>query len=196
MARRLCCLLVAAVLLAGCTQWRYRLGDQLAQLEQAPPTGTPLAEVLETLGPPLRISASPTGYVLAWERWHVRENSLGFSLGALGADFLSVDWGSLRADGEYLLLAFDRERRLASASSSQWDNHRGGGQAVQPLFSFVDVVDAEELVERLSTHRWGASLLQELPEGLNRESSPDTGQGGLEQRGTPPGVGQRTLEMD
>lgn len=189
-------LLLAAALLGGCTQWRYRMGDPVAPLDAAPPVGTPLSEVLDTLGPPLRISATPGGYVLSWERWHVRENSLGISLGLLGAEFVNLDWGVLHADGEFLLLGFDRAHRLSSVSASQWDNRHGGGRAVQPLFSFIDVVEAGALIEPLPTHRWGASLEQGLPQALNRDSSPDAGTSGLEQRGTPPGVGQRTLELD
>jgi len=189
-------LLLAAALLCGCaTQWRYHLGAPLIPLDAPPATGTPLADVLQALGPPLRISAGPTGYIMAWERWRVREDAVGFSLGAVGADFLNIDWGLLRADGEFLLLSFDRDHRMASATSSRWDTRKGGGQALQPLASFIDVVEPAGLIEGLRTHHWGATLLGELPVGLNRNSSPDSGASGIEQRGTPSGIGQRALEM-
>ncbi|MAT93121.1 MAG: hypothetical protein CME59_11030 [Halioglobus sp.] len=188
-------LLAACLILSACTQWRFNLGSPLKKLELPPESVTYLSEVLVMLGPPQRISASDGGYVLAWEHWHVKENALGFSLGLLGADFMSIDVGDMYAKGEFLLATFDREHRLSSVSRSTWDNRGGGGRAVQPFFSFVDVVETGDLVGRLPQHRWGASMLQRLPEALNDGSDPDAGENGLEQRGTPPNVGQRSLEM-
>jgi hypothetical protein len=42
-------------------------------------------------------------------------------------------------------------------------------------------------------HQWGRSLLHPLPHTLNAANDLDTGLHGLEQRGTPTAVGQRTL---
>jgi hypothetical protein len=142
------------------------------------------------------MSASETGYLLAWEHWEVGETNVGFSLGAAGADFLSADWGRMRAKGEFILLTFNRENLLTAAVRSDWDSNRGGGQAIQPFFSFVSVVDADDLVRRMHQHRWGMDILQSSRHALNRNSSPYTGQAGIEQRGTPSGVGQQSLEMD
>jgi len=189
---------LACLLLGGCvTQWHYELGEHMdADATPLPTPGTSLADTLALLGPPHRMSASETGYLLAWEHWRIRETKVGFSLGALGADFLSADWGRMHARGEFLLLTFGRDNLLNSAVRSDWDSDRGGGQAVQPFFGFVSVVDADDLVRRMRQHRWGMSLLQPPAEGLNRESSPYTGQAGIEQRGTPRGIGQQSLEMD
>jgi len=191
-------LLLACLLLGGCiTQWYYDLGEHMdADTVPLPATGSTLAESLALLGPPHRMSASDTGYLLAWEHWHVRETKVGFSLGAAGADFLSADWGRMHARGEFLLLTFDRDNLLTAAVRSDWDSDRGGGQAVQPFFSFVSVVDADDLVRRMDQHRWGMGLLQPAGQALNRDSSPYTGQAGIEQRGTPRGIGQQSLELD
>jgi hypothetical protein len=189
------CSLLACALLAACSQWRYDLGAPLTETA-FPPERTPLAEALTLLGPPLRMTATDNGFVLAWEHWHIRENSVGFRLGALGADFLSADWGEMRIKGEFLLLTFDKQHLLTSASRSQWDNYGGGGKAIQPLFGFVSVVDVEDLTEVMPQHRWGSSLLQRLPGTLNNNSNLDTGQSGLQQRGTPTAAGQQSLEMD
>ncbi len=59
----------------------------------------------------------------------------------------------------------------------------------------MDVVDVDDLLDPMSQHRWGALSLGELPITLNRDSSPDSGASTLEQRGTPTGAGQRSLEM-
>ena len=127
------------------------------------------------------------------------ENELakGVSLGAVGAEFMSADWGEMRVKGNFLLLSFNREHLLTSAARSEWDNYGGGGKGIQPLFGFVSVVDAGDLTHSMPQHRWGGALLQRrLPVALNRDSDPDSGQSGLQQRGTPKAVGQQSLELD
>lgn len=185
----------ACWLLSACSQWRYDLGAPLDNLD-IPPQNTALSEVLQRLGPPLRMSATDSGFVLAWEHWHVREDSVGFSLGALGAEFLSADWGETRIKGEFLLLTFNRQHLLTSATHSTWDNHGGGGKAIQPMFAFISVVDVDDITDIMPQHRWGSSLLQPLPGTLNSGSSLDSGQSGLQQRGTPTAAGQQSLGMD
>jgi len=188
--------LLAQLALAGCTQWHYNLGTPLAgidvpELEE----GSTLSETLAAFGPPQRVSASDIGYILAWEYWRVSENSLGISLGVVGADFLNLDWGAARARGDFLLAIFDRQHRLTSATKANWDSDAGGGQAVQPLISFIDVAEVGDLVQPMPQHVWGAALLRALPQTLNAGSSPDTGRSGIEQRGTPQTMGQRSLEL-
>ena len=191
-------LLVGLLLLVqGCTQWRYDIGQSLADV-QAPDAGQRphLGEVLLQLGPPQRLSSTTNGYVMAWEHWLIREDSIGFSLGFLGADLLSIDWGDAKVSGEFLLLSFDSDHRLVSSDFSSWDGKAGGGSAVQPIFGVVSVVDVDDLTERMPQHDWGRGNLLRLPEAVNAPSAPDLGSGGIEQRGTPTGVGQRSLEMD
>lgn len=194
MSRYVLALLFA--LAQGCSQWHYELGTPLPARENTGlQTGTRLAEVLSALGPPQRISSADPGYLMAWEYWQVRENTLGFSLGAFGADFLSVDWGGARVSGRFLVLTFDRQHRLSAAGFSEWDGHSGGGRAIQPLFGVAEVVEVDDLVRDMPQHTWGASLFQRLPEALNTRNAPGAGDTGLEQRATPSGSGQRALEM-
>ena len=189
--------LALLLVLQGCTQWRYNIGEPLSEVAQPSPDQQPhLREVLLELGPPQRLSATTNGYVMAWEHWTIREDSIGLSLGFLGADFLSVDWGEARVSGEFLLLSFDREHRLLTSDFSTWDSDAGGGSAVQPFIGVVSVVDVDDLTERLPQHDWGRTNLLPLPRAINSPSAPDLGGTGIEQRGTPTGVGQRSLEMD
>ena len=51
----------------------------------------------------------------------------------------------------------------------------------------------QELTAAAPQHRWGMSLLNPLPQTLNAANDIDVGMHGLEQRGTPRAVGQRTL---
>jgi len=189
------CTLLACWLLTACSQWRYDLGTPLPATD-LPQQGMSLAQALDLLGPPQRMSATAAGFVLAWEHWHIREDAIGVSLGALGADFLSADWGEMRVRGEFLLLTFDRQHQSTSATRSHWDNYGGGGKAIQPFLGFISVVDAGDLTGPLPQHNWGSSLLQRLPGTLNMVSNPGSGQSGLQQRGTPTAIGQQSLEMD
>ena len=136
----------------------------------------------------------PDGYVFAYEYWHIVENKVGISLSLAGLDMLSLDWGGARTRGEFLLLSFDREHRLVDSSFVEWDRDAGGGQGIQPLFGVVSVVDVDDLTKHMPQHRWGMFSLKRLPVTLNADSHMDTGQSGLEQRGTPVSVGQRSLE--
>ncbi|MEH6584594.1 MAG: hypothetical protein V7754_21875 [Halioglobus sp.] len=191
------CLLSALVLLGACSQYYYDLGTPLsaAQLPMVDEQRQ-LGGVLAELGPPLRVSSTASGYVLAWEHWDITETKLGISLGFAGAEALSIDWGTARARGEFLLLGFNHDHEMTSATFTEWDNDAGGGKSLQPLGGLIPVVDVDDLLTAMPQHRWGAASLEELPVSLNSDNRPDTGQNGIEQRGTPTAVGQRSLEMD
>lgn len=181
--------------LAGCTQWHFELGQPIAELgNDAPHRGMLLAEVMDRLGPPLHISAASTGYVMAWEYWYIQENSLGLSLGLLGADFLNIDWGAMHASGEYLLISFDRAHTLTSVNRSSWHGEAGAGMALQPFASVLPVVDSGDLRDPLPQHTWGASLQQRLPRSLNRASNLEESNNGLQRRGTTNSLGQHSLD--
>lgn len=183
------------LLLSGCTQWRYELGTRVPHdaLGDAGP-GISLTEVLARLGPPQRISDAGNGYVMAWEFWQIREDTLGLSLGALGTDLLSVDWGNAHMHGEFLLVTFNRQHRMTSNAFARWSNDAGGGQAIQPFLGVVSLVDVEDMVDHMPQHQWGTALLEPLPEAINGKSRPDMGQSGIQRRGTPRGTGQQSLE--
>ncbi len=79
-ASRFCGLLGALLFIAGCSHNSYNLGAQLCECD-LPDPGQALAleHVLAQLGPPLRLSATPTGYVLAWEHWDISETKVGIA---------------------------------------------------------------------------------------------------------------------
>ena len=182
--------------LSGCSRFFYDLGEPLGDARDQAKGLENLAQALYALGPPMRIATMSDGYVLAWEYWQIGERSLGVSLGAVGAEAMSIDWGRAQLSGEFLLLHFDEQHRLLDYAFSRWDESAGGGAALQPSFAGIDVVDVSDLRRPMSQHRWGASSLRSLPFPLNNASGPDSGLSTLEQRGTPKGAGQRTLEWD
>jgi len=132
---------------------------------------------------------------MAWEYWEIKEDAVGFSLGMMGADALSVDWGEMRMSGEFLLVAFDLDRKVTSHALSNWDSRGGTGRSIQPFNGFLSVVDSDDLLEDLAHHDWGGFNLLAMPATLNRASSPTSGQSGFEKRGTPKALGQRALEF-
>lgn len=187
--------LLLALMLCGCTQWRYELGEPLPAREVLPDAhGLTLRTVLEHYGPPQYISATAAGWVMAWEHLTIGEDSVGISLGLLGADFLNADWGEMQTSGEYLLLSFNRQQRVTSTQRSTWDANSGSGMALQPLASVFSLVDSDDLRDTLPQHAWGSSLLQRLPAGLNRRSNLEEGSNGLQRRGTAGSIGQHSLD--
>ncbi|WOJ95367.1 hypothetical protein R0137_08835 [Congregibacter brevis] len=186
-------LLTASLFLGGCTQRFYQFGEALPEGIEEQAQGQNMATVLARLGPPLRFATSNDQLVMAWEAWRVRESALGLSLGWAGADFLNVDWGSAKIQGDFLIMSFDEQRRVTAAKRVYRDDRLGGGAAIQPFFSFVSVVDVDDLLEPLPQHAWGGGQLLPLPEVLNNLMSPGMGNA-VEQRGTPSGAGARTLE--
>jgi hypothetical protein len=194
-ADRLLTVLALILLLSACTQWRYNLGTRLSP-DLLPDDGQDLSltDVLATLGPPLRLSEFGEGYVLAWEFWKIDEDTIGLSLGAMGINVFSIDWGDAHMHGEFLLVTFNRQHEVTGRAFSRWSNDAGGGQAIQPFLGIVSLVDVEDMVDNLPQHKWGSTLLQPLPEALNANSRPDMGQAGIQRRGTPTGTGQRSME--
>ena len=71
----------------------------------------------------------------------------------------------------------------------------GRGLSLQFIVKVAPIVDTKYLEKPYPQHNWGFSLLQPLSMGLNRKQSLDSGNHGLEQRGTPTDVGQHALEF-
>ncbi len=182
----------------GCSINTYTIGVDQLHSEDVPAIDQPYAlpDALAQLGPPHRLSATPNGYVLAWEQWYIKEDKLGLSLRPLGLDLLSFDWGDARSRGDFLLMYFDHRHRLIDSGYLRWSSDAGGGQGIQPLFGFIEVVDVDDLTQSMPQHNWGSFMLNKLPIALNAASHMDTGQNGIQQRGTTSSVGQHTLEMN
>ncbi len=189
-------ILLLFVALSGCVQTRYyELGLPLKKADSPDPAANvTMADVMDSLGPPLRLSTKPAGYIMAWEYWYISQITVGFS--PAGADFLSMDWGSATAKGDFLLMSFDKDHRLLTSHLQEWDFNAGGGQGVQAFVSAVDMVDIDDLLQQLPPHQWGFNNLDELPTALNRDNRLDSGQSGIEQRGTSRRVGQHALEVN
>lgn len=188
-------MIVALLLLAGCTQRHYQLGQPLTAVDADPVAGMSLHAVMAQLGPPQRLSRTASGWTLGWEYWRISQRAVGVSLGLVGVNALSFDWGDARVRGDFLLVSFNAGHRVTAVSRAGWDNTIAGGSSVQPFVGVAPLVNVDDLLVPLPQHGWGAAALMALPTAVNNENRPGMGSNGLEQRGTPTGAGQRTLEM-
>lgn len=189
--------MLLCIALTGCTQWRhYELGEAIAESAvPRPEQGWTTGDVMAKFGPPLRMSAEPSGYSMAWEYWEIDEIKVGIGSFITGVDLVNIDWGKAVARGDFMLLSFSHDHRLLSAAFEEWDRDAGGGRGVQPIFSPVSVVNVGDLLEELSQHRWGGQSLRRTPVTLNQQNRLDSGQAGIEQRGGTRRVGQHSLEL-
>jgi hypothetical protein len=191
-------LLVVVGTLNGCTlihkdiDYDFRSAAEL-WLGSNPSPG--LDDALSALGPPLSITAMPGGYALLYQHFDIHERQIG-----VNSEQPFLRWFKLSladADGEKdtLMLHFNNDDQLIASRLYTQEEDYGEGGSVMFALSFVSIVDTSDLHESLwGMKSWGVSLLQSPIVAQNRQSSLDSGQSGLEQRGTPANVGQRTLE--
>ncbi len=184
------------VAMLGCSQSYHFLGEALPKdLDQRLSGGT-LSELLETLGPPHRLSSTFDGYVMAWEYWQIEEVGIGVGLSALGIDALQLDWGDASVDSDFILVFVDGRHRITDITRSSWAGDISDAASLMPFVGAGQFMDVDDLTEPLPQHNWGASMLLPLRESQNNGLRPGMGDTGIEQRGTPAGVGQRSLELD
>jgi len=187
---------IILVALGGCSQSYYQLGEAIPDSSMNDWEQQPVKLLLAELGPPHRISGISGGYVMGWEHWKIEKRALGVSLGPLGADALQLDWGDAESTADYFLVTVNQANQVTAASRSTLVSKIGAGIALQPFAGVAPLVELDDLIAPLPQHQWGASFLLPVHEALNSASNPDMGTAGVEQRGTPRGAGQRTLELN
>ncbi|MCK4565466.1 MAG: hypothetical protein KAU94_12425 [Verrucomicrobia bacterium] len=176
---------------------RKKLNQNLAFPKQPYADGiTHSDDVLDELGPPLEISALPHGYVFMYESLDVLEFQLGFSLPIPVINWFKFVVAQADYDHHVQIYQFDDEHRLIASGGEDTHFDLGNSTAVQPILTVEAMFDTSSVEnEVVSFVEWPAFCLLPLPQTLNRAQSIDTGTAGLEQRGTAPFVGQRSLEM-
>jgi len=197
--KSLCYLLVSVVLIGsnGCMLNRKKLNQNLTFPEQTYQDGiTHSDEVLDELGPPLKISAMPHGYAFMYESLDTLELQLGFSLPIPVINWFKFVFAQADYDHQVLIYQFDDKHRLVASGGEDTHFDLGNSMAIQPILTVEAMFDTSNVEnEVVSFVEWPAFCLMPLPVTLNRAQSMDAGTGGLEQRGTAPRVGQRSLEM-
>jgi hypothetical protein len=143
--------------------------------------------VLAALGPPAKLTALPVGFAFLYESTHAvqRGISLFFMHPALG---LGITKGDRRLD-TYVVVFNERGLVVGHGKST-----KSVPLSVTVALSIPTGGKLRDLTAPDPQHRWGMRMLTPLPKTLNAANDIDAGLHGLEQRGTPIAVGQRTLE--
>ena len=196
--RAVCCLLTALLLTSsGCMLNRKKLNQNLVFPEQSYQDGIASSdEILDELGPPLKITALPHGYAFMYESLDTLELQLGFSLPIPVVNWFKFVFAQADYDHQVLIYQFDDQHRLVASGGEDTHFDLGNSTAIQPIITVEAMFDTSN-VENDVVHftEWPAFCLRPLPETLNRAQSLDTGMSGFEQRGTAPNAGQRSLEL-
>lgn len=190
-------LLLCCAGISGCTLYRKHLNPHLTFPERPYTTGvTHRDEVLEEMGPPLKMTCLSGGYAFMYEGLDTQEFQLGVSL-----PIPVISWFKFviaEADYEHLVLIyiFDTEHRLVASAGSDSQFDLGSTAAVQPVYAVKMLFDTSAVEnEIVDFTQWSTYCLRPLPETLNRKNAVNIGVTGVERRGTSPFCGQRTLEI-
>ena len=192
-------LLVSSILIgnSGCALHRKKLNQNLVFPEQSYQDGiTHSDEILNELGPPLKMTSLPHGYAFMYESLDTLELQLGFSLPIPVINWFKFVFAQADYDHQVLIYQFNDEHRLVASGGEDTHFDLGNSTAIQPIITVEAMFDTSN-VENDVVHftEWPAFCLLPLPQTLNRAQSVDTGMAGIEQRGTAPAVGQRSMEM-
>jgi hypothetical protein len=178
-------LLFMLIFISSCTRMHIRNDKEIdtARTHAIQPN-TPYADVLAALGPPEKLTVLPSGFAFLYESTQALVRSIALSVYFIRVSVTKGD----RVIDTYVVL-FD-ERGLVVG-------HEQITKSVPLSLTFAVTIPTGGRPQALTVlapqHQWGMSLLKPLPKTLNAANDIDAGMHGLEQRGTPIAVGQRTL---
>jgi hypothetical protein len=152
--------------------------------------------ILDELGPPAYITSLADGFAFQYETLQVEEQQFGLSADVDLFRWFKLSYGRAKVDREVHTFVFNNAGYVQAYGKKQIRDDAGKGISYQFIVKVAQVVDTQYLEKASPQHNWGVALLQPLPVALNREQNLDSGLHGLEQRGTPTDIGQRTLEFD
>lgn len=189
-------LLFVAAACAGCTVMSRQVGEPIPANPPGLQEGVATAgDVIRTLGPPSRMSPLPGGFAMLYEYIDVTEKQFGINLEFIGLDWFKVAFGRGTAEQHALLLVFGDDGVLRAHDHQASTESVGSGFGFQLFFAAMPTVDTKHLWEAPEQFAWGRRALDPLAVTLNAGQSVTSGTQGIEMRGTPDSVGQRTLEM-
>lgn len=188
--------IVSLINLTGCTSITKHIDKPLG----SSPTELAKAQIhyykiLDELGPPAYISSLSDGFAFQYETLQIDELQFGLSADIDFFRWFKLAYGNAEVERDVHVFIFNKEGYVQAYGNKQIKDDAGKGISYQFIVKVAQVVDTKYLEQPFAQHNWGFSLLKPLPVGMNREQSLDSGAHGLEQRGTPTAVGQRTLEL-
>ena len=153
-------------------------------------------DVLDELGPPARLSATPGGFAFMYEELKINEKQLGLNGPGEFLQFLKMSFAGTALERHSYLLHFNADGMLIAAGLLEATEDLGTAGSVQAIISVQQLVDTTAFEDdALDASHWGSDLLDPLPVMLNNAQNLNTGAAGLEQSGTTTKIGQHTLEM-
>lgn len=190
------CIALIGCLLSGCA-----LGRKSVCPEQPEPQElyvkqvTTRDDVLDELGPPLKMTVLAEGYAFMYESLQTQELQLGFSIPVPVLKWFKI----VLADADYKhhvqVYQFNKQHKLVAWDSDLTSFDLGDSFAVQPVFSVEMLFDMSGVeAEVIDATAWPAYGLLPLPQALNRGNAINVGIAGIEQRGCATRVGQRSCE--
>jgi len=136
----------------------------------------------------------PGGLAMLYEHIDATEKQIGINLEFIGLDWFKAAIGRGTAEQQALLLVFDDQGVLRARDYQAWTEKVGSGFGFQLFFVAMPTVDMKHLWEVPEQFTWGRGALEPLAVTLNAGQSVTRGTQGIEMRGTPSSVGQRTME--
>jgi len=133
--------------------------------------------------------SSPAGYAAEMEE------RFGLSADIDLFRWFKLAYGKATVEREVHTFIFNNKGYVQAYGNKNLEENAGKGLSFQFIVKAEQVVDTKYLEKPYPQQTWGFSLLQPLSVGMNREQSLDSGDNGLEQRGTPTDIGQRALEF-
>jgi hypothetical protein len=189
-------LIVSLTALSGCASITNRIDRSLdSSVAELTEDHTHYHKILDELGPPAQISSLSNGFAFQYEALQIDEQQIGFAVDIEYFRWFKLAYGGARVKREVHTFVFDQDGYLEGYGNADFDEDVGKGVSYQFIVKVAQVVDTTHLEKPSAQHDWGFALLQPLPVTLNRAQSLDLGDHGMEQRGTPTAVGQRTLEL-
>jgi len=189
-------LLLLVCIFQGCTVIHTQIDSPLPfDAKYITRDQTHISTVLENLGPPAKLSALGNGVVFLYEYTLITERQLGITVRYGLLSLIKFSHAKAKADRQTLLLLFDEKGILTSYAFQDFTEKVGSGVEASFVYSVRSLVDTSNLEEEPAVFQWGTNLLKSLPETLNVHHSLESGQNGLELKGTTKNVGQHSLEM-
>ncbi len=189
---------LASLVLAatGCSHLTSDIGRPLPDKPASLTVGeSHLRDVLQTVGPPSKISAAAGGYAMLYEYNGIDERQLGLNLSLPVLRWFKFVGAKSWLDHRTWMLTFDTNDVLRGWGEERWTKVLGTGGGAQILVTVSSLVDSSQLRRPAPQHEWGKGCLVPLPKALNYAQNLDNGSFGFEQILAPTAVGQRSLEM-
>ena len=189
-------IILIAALLSGCSYITKQMDEPIdSAVTESISNKTHYYDLMDQLGPPASISSLADGFAFQYETLQIDELQFGLSADVDLFRWFKLSYGRAKVDREVHTFVFNKAGYVQAYGKKHIKDDAGKGISYQFIVKVAQVVDTQYLEKASPQRNWGFALLQPLPITLNREQSMDSGVSGLEQRGTPTAIGQRTLEF-